>query len=362
MSVERDVMSSGVELSVVIVSYNSARVLGACLESVYRECAGTEIEVFVVDNASTDGTVDLVRERFPAVDLRASDLNLGFSAGNNVVLGQCRGRYVVLLNPDTIVRPGAFGTLIRHLDEHPAVGAVGPALLLEDGELQWECARNLPRPGNLFQWLLLLDKVEWALRYRSRHVRKAVALAGAADGTLRAPRGTLCDGFCLLPWARDETAEVEMLCGACMMIRREIVERLGGLDESSPLFLDDVDYCRRIRDAGWALHFVPEAMITHLWRQSQASLRRAGDFYALGCHAVWLYLRKHHGRTASAAFALMACVAGPIRLVTSLAGLALTFGSRRPFWRRQLHMALGLARWSFRVPKTAPRFGFAGEP
>jgi len=346
-----DVMSGGVDLSVVIVSYNVAHLLDDCLKSLCRECAAMAAEVFVVDNASTDGTVELVRERYPQVRLRANRQNLGFSAGNNLVLPECRGRYIVLLNPDTVVHPGALRTLMRHLDEHPAVGAVGPTLCLEDGRIQPECARNLPRLSNLFSWLLLLDKVEWTLRYRRRRRKDVV----------HPPRGTLCDRFSLLPWARDQTCEVECICGACMMFRREVIQQIGLLDESSPLFLDDIDYCRRIRKAGWAIHYVAGATITHLWKQSTSQLKHAGHVYAMGCHAVWLYLRKHEGPGASMAFSAMACVASPLRVLASLAALALVRERRRVSWRRQLHMALGLGRWAFRVPKAAPRFGFASE-
>lgn len=344
-------MSGGVDLSVVIVSYNVAHLLPDCLESLFRECAAIEVEVFVVDNASTDGTVEMVRERFPKVSLRASQENLGFSAGNNMALPECSGRYVLLLNPDTSVHPGSVSTLMGYLDEHPTVGAVGPTLRLEDGRIQPECARNLPSLSNLFPWLLMLDKLEWQLRHHQRHRKDVV----------HPPRPTLCDRFTLLPWARDKTCEVECICGACMMFRREVVRQIGLLDESSPLFLDDIDYCRRIRKAGWAVHYVQESTVTHLWKQSTSQLKKAGDFYAMGCHAIWLYLRKHEGHGAPMAFSAMACLASPLRVLVSLAGLTLTRGPGRALWRRQLHMAMGLGRWAFRLPKAAPRFGFANE-
>ncbi len=339
------------DLSVVIVTYNVAHLLGACLESVFAECSSIRAEVFVVDSGSSDGTPGVVRSQFPDVRLRASSRNIGFSAGNNLAIPECRGRYILLLNPDTIVHPGAFRNLIAYMDKHSAVGAVGPTLRLGDSQIQPECARNLPKLGNLLPWLLLLDKIEWMLRFRQ----------STRATTLHPPGSTLMDGFCLLFWTRDQTCSVESICGACMMLRREAVQQIGLLDEASPLYLDDIDYCRRMRKAGWSIHYVTDATVTHFREQSSSQLRRAGDFYAMGCHAIWLYLRKHDGIATAMVFAAMACFASLIRLPICVFALALPGARVRTFWRRQLHMALGLSRWAFRLPKAPPRFGFPCE-
>ncbi len=335
------------DVSVVIVSYNVARLIGACLDSVKRESGEICIEVFVVDNASVDGTPALLRQHYPWITLLEPGANLGFSAGNNLALPRCRGRNVALLNPDTVVHEGALRRLVRHLDEHPEAGAVGPMLLLGDGTIQHECARNLPSIGNLAPWLLLLDKLEWKLRFGGRSVESAT----------HPPVGTPLDRFNLLSWKRDRTCAVQSVSGACMVLRRRLIEEVGLLDEASPMYLDDIDYCHRILDAGWRIYYVSEARVTHLWKQS-AQPRRAGDYYALGCHAIWLYLRKHEGRAAASAFAALACIAALLRLPVSLLGAAL---SRSPDAQRRLAMAWSLFRWAFRVPRAAPRFGFASE-
>lgn len=344
-------MPGNFDLSVVIVSHNVAHLLGDCLESLLRECTALQAEVFVVDSGSTDGTVELVRDRFPDVHLLVNRENIGFSAANNRALPECRGRYVVLLNPDTIVHPGGLRGLVRYLDEHPYVGAVGPTLRFAQGEIQPECARNLPTLSNLFPWLLLLDKLEWTFRYRGSY-RKSVAPPY---------RGTIFDRFNLLSWSRDQTCEVECICGACMMVRREVVQQIGWLDEASPFYLDDIDYCRRIRDVGWAIHYVAGPTITHLWQQSSSRLERAGDFYAMACHALWLYLRKHEGPAVSMMFSAMACGASLLRVPICLVALLLAGQRRRMFWKYQLNMALGLGRWAFRLPKAAPSFGFPSQ-
>jgi N-acetylglucosaminyl-diphospho-decaprenol L-rhamnosyltransferase len=304
-----------------------------------------------VDNASSDGTADFVRAHFPAVEVMESGCNLGFSAGNNIALRECRGNYVVLLNPDTEMHRGALGALMRALENDPGAGAAGPKLLLADGTVQPECARPLPRISNLLPWLLLLDKLRWRLTGRRA--------GGAAGGG--PPRGKLLDGFNLLFWSRDRSCRVEYICGACMVIRREVMEQIGLLDEASPMFLDDMDYCRRMGDAGWSIRYAAEARVTHLWQQSSGKFRREADFYALVCHSMWLYFRKHEGRGTAAVFAAMVGAAGLLRVAVCGAALAMARGRARDGCRRQWEMALGLCRWALRVEKRAPRFGFAGE-
>jgi GT2 family glycosyltransferase len=341
------VTRSHIELSVIIVSHNSSGSICDCLEALRSELRRTSHEVFVVDAASSDATVSLVQQRYPGVRLIACASNVGFSAGNNLALQRCRGRYVLLLNPDTVPGRGSLRALVTHLENNPSVGIVGPRLVLPNGEVQPECARNLPRLGNLLSWLLLLDKVEWALRFGRRHRSARVS----------PPPGTLLDRFCLLSWERAATCSVESVCGAAMMIRREVVEEVGLLDATSALYLDDIDYCRRSLDAGFRIDYVAGARITHLWKQSSSPRRREGDFYALGCHAIWLYLRKHEGRIHAALYALMAAGAALLRLLIAIPA-SLVLGG---FWIRQRAMAIGLARWALRLPRRPPRFGFANE-
>jgi N-acetylglucosaminyldiphosphoundecaprenol N-acetyl-beta-D-mannosaminyltransferase len=343
-----DQPASGPDLSVVIVSHNVRELLDGCLASVFRECEGLAVEVFVVDSASTDDTVENVRRRYPQVQVIARQDNVGFSAGNNLALRLCRGRHVVLLNPDTIVQPGGLRTLMQHLDDHAEAGAAGPTLRLASGDIQNECARHAPRVSNLVSWLLLLDKLEWFVRFR----RQARATSH------HPPKGTWLDRFSLLSWTRDRTCAVDCICGACLMVRREVIDEIGVLDETAPMYLDDIDFCRRIQRAGWQIHFVAEASITHLWKQSTGQVRREGDFFAMGCHSIWLYLRKHDGVLAASAFSLAAAFAGLTRLVLYTLVRPLP-GRAGQAATRQWYMALALTRWALRVPKTAPRFDFA---
>lgn len=353
---ESPALESQPDLSVVIVTFNAAALIGNCLDSLAAACSGLHTEVFVVDNGSADGTPDLVRRFHPAVHLQATGQNLGFSAGNNRALPLCRGRAVMLLNPDTVVQPGAITTLLGHLQAHPEAGAVGPMLRLGDGSIQAECARRLPAPGNLLPWLLLLDKLVHNVQKRWHTVWPANAVPPAQPDP---PPARWYDGFNLLAWPRQQACAVQSICGACLLMRQEVLQQVGLLDESSPMYLDDIDCCRRILDAGWAIHYQPAAVITHLWQQSSHP-QRAGDHYALGCHAIWLYLRKHHGVPAGRAFAAMAALAALLRLPPS-ALVAAWPGAQQPRRLRRLRMVQGLARWAWHWPKRPPRFGFASE-
>lgn len=334
-------------LSVVIVTHDSASFIVACLDALAQELSEVQHEIFVVDSGSTDETASLVRERYPDVEVLECRKNVGFSAGNNLALPRCRGRFVLLLNPDTRASHGALEALMSHLEANPEAGAAGPRLELPSGEIQPECARHLPRPGNLLPWLLLLDKLEWIVRFR----RRALIVREPP------PQGTLLDRFCLLFWKRDRSCSVESICGAAMMLRREVVENVGLLDEKSPLYLDDIDYCRRILDAGFRIDYVAGARITHFWKKSSSPRRRDGDFYALGCHSIWLYLDKHHGAGPAALFAVMAAAAAAVRLVVAIPASLFWGGT----WKHQREMAMGLARWAWTLPKQPPRLGFASE-
>lgn len=338
-----------VELSIVIVTYNVESLIGDCLRSVERECRDIAHEVFVVDSASTDATVSVIRNEFPEVTLLVNRDNVGFSAGNNQALTKCRGRFVVLLNPDTVVHPDALRLLMRFLDAHPRAAAVGPTLRLGNGEVQPQCAQNLPRLINMLPWLLLLDKAEWMLRFRRR----------TRSVSTHPPRIGWFDRWMLLYWDRSRSCEVEMVCGACLMFRREVLDSVGMLDETAPLYLDDIDFCRRIRNTGGEVHFVSEACVTHIWQQSSAKLQREADFFVLVCHSIWLYFRKHDGAIAAAAFSSIAVLASLMRLVVGIPALLLSGGAES--WRRQVVRALALGRWALRIPKRPPRFGFACE-
>jgi N-acetylglucosaminyl-diphospho-decaprenol L-rhamnosyltransferase len=323
------------DLSVVIVSYNTRPLLVACLESlraarqqtpadktpdaskggdgvepaclssptgVWRLTTGVSerSEVFVVDNASTDDSAAAVRTQFPEVRLIASEINRGFAGANNLALPLCRGRYVMLLNPDTEVASDALAALVEFMDLHPEVGAVGPRLLNPDGTLQ-PSGHPFPTLAGTAVRLLLCRPLA------PSRGRKA-ALGGAGTGSAGCRQSRLCRAKRQAPSAkrRAEGAERhDWLTGACLMVRRAVLEEVGPLDERFFFWWEDVDWCHRIRAASWEICLVPGARVTHLGAAS-------GIGYSLNAlraqEGQCYYFRKHHGRAAERAMrALFSC-------------------------------------------------------
>lgn len=334
------------DLSVVIVTYNSHALIEACLDALFATTSEFDLQVFVVDCGSSDDTADLVAQRYGRVCLIRTE-NVGFSAGNNIALPHCRGTRILLLNPDTVVHRGAIPSLIQHLDSDRRRGAVGSSLQWEDGRIQDHCAHNLPTAWNMLLWLFLLDHLEMRVRFRGTRTRSAIP-----------PRATLLDGFVLRSWTRDRSTEVQYLSGASLMMRREVFDQIGLLDAASPLYLDDIDYCRRIQDAGWKLYFVSEAVITHHWQQSSSSLRRDADFYALLCHSIWIYLGKHEGKVAARIFCMGSCTAGLLRHLACSLASRLSGPAAAPSWHRRAQMSAALLHWSLLSPKAPPQLNF----
>lgn len=225
-----------VDCSVVIVNYRSEARLAACLASLAAGAGGLGLETIVVDNSRTAAAEGLPA-RFPWVRLIESPANVGFARACNRGLGAARGRYLVLLNPDTVVHPGALATLVAYLDRHPRVGAVGPRLLDPDGTLQYSCRRF---PGYL-----------------------TVFFGRYALLTRLFPGNPASRDYLYLDWDHASPREVDWLSGACLMVRRAVFEQVGGLDEAYFLFVEDMDWCARIWQAGWAVAYVPEAVVTH---------------------------------------------------------------------------------------------------
>lgn len=244
------------KLSIVIVNWNTKDVLKQTIESILRETKLFEYEIVVVDNASSDESVSMIRKEFPSVVLIESKTNKGFAWGNNVGLLAAKGEYIILLNSDTIVLEHAIEKLVQFLDEHPDVMMIGPKLLNKDGSFQAACRRNLPNPKNAF-----------------------LHLFGGGKGGYKRNDDP------------DVSGPTEAISGAAMMIRREVYEKLGGLDEQFFMYAEDLDYCKRVADQGWKTYYLADAHITHLGGEStkQRKSKSINDFY----ETMWLYYRKH---------------------------------------------------------------------
>ncbi len=257
---------ASLDISVVIVGWNAKHYLELCLQSLAAEPPRRSMEVLVVDNASTDGSSEMIEAKFPWVKLIRSAENLGFSRGNNLAIRQCRGRYIALVNPDVIVLPGCLDALADFLDQHPRVGNVGPRVFNPDMSQQSTCRRFPTLWNNLCSATALATKFKNSRRFAGEHM-----------------------------WffPHDRTLAVDVLVGCFSMIRRETFEAVGPLDENLFMYGDDVDWCRRCWNAGWEVVFYPGAQAIHDRGKitSQYPVR-----FALAQQAsVLYYWSKHHG-------------------------------------------------------------------
>ncbi len=273
-------------VSVLIVSWQSRAWLERCLASLDP----ARHDIVVCDNASDDGSASFVAERFPAVTLLRQTRNLGFAGGVNAARRAATGAYLLLLNPDAAATPGAVERLAATLDATPGVGAVAGRLVDEDGRDQTGFnVRRLPTLTALAVDLLLVDHV-WpsnpaTARYYARDVNP------------------------------DASAEVEQPAAACLMVRAELFDRLGGLDERfSPAWWEDVDFCRRLLATGARIRYEPAAVFRHGGGASVARLGRH-EFARLYYRNLRRYVRKHHGAPAAALFAVLTGVGRILRRV-----------------------------------------------
>jgi GT2 family glycosyltransferase len=233
------------DLSVVLLSYNTREFTEGALRTVLEAADGLEAEVYLVDNASRDGSADMVEARFPRVKLLRNPRNVGFSAGNNVALRQVTGRHVLLLNTDTIVRRDTLRRMVEFMDSHPEAGAAGCRILNPDGTLQLDSRRGLPTPMAAFCKLSGLSRIF--------------------------PKSQRFARYNMTYLDPDETNEVDVLSGSCMMVRKEAMDQVGLLDEDYFMYGEDIDWCYRIRSAGWRIYYVPTTEIIHFRGESGRS-------------------------------------------------------------------------------------------
>lgn len=237
------------QLSIVIVSFNTRDEVLDAIQSIIDTGQGLDYEIIVVDNNSSDGTETAIRERYPSVKLIQTGANLWFTGGNNRGVQAAQGDYVMSLNPDVIIRPGALQTLVAYLDSHPTVGAVTSRMVFSDGRVQMNCSQ-------LAGYLdLLLD----------------YTVLGALVGPLRKQRRRR---MWYADWDRDSDRAVEVAPDSNLMIRRTVLDTIGLYDEQLKLYFTEDDLCRRIIEAGHEVHYVAEATVVHDEHASVSQVQR----------------------------------------------------------------------------------------
>ena len=231
-----------IKLSIIVLSFNTKDYLKQTLKSIKEK---KDWELVVVDNGSEDGSVEMVKKSFPHAKLYETGKNLGFAGGNNVGIKKAKGKYVMLLNSDTVVVDDALEKMVDYLEEHKKVGAVGPKFVLSDGAIDMACHRGLPTPWNAVAYFLKLEQLF--------------------------PNSKLFGGY-HRSWEDFESIhEVPVICAGAMIVRRKVVDEVGILDDSFFLYAEDIDWCKRIYDAGWKLVYNPEAKIIHYKSKSGKS-------------------------------------------------------------------------------------------
>jgi GT2 family glycosyltransferase len=273
-----------IDLSIIIVSWNTCRLLDECLASIYVHPPGGDYEIWVVDNNSQDGTQQMVREKYPQVHLIANQENLGFARANNQAISQSHSNYVLCLNPDTEVTQGAIDLLVSFMEQHAEAGGAGPFLLNSDGSFQVS-AYPMPTLGREFWRMFKLDRLR---------------------------NFDLYDVHC---WDSREVCQVDVLKGACMLLRREALELVGLFDEDYFIYTEEVDLCYRMNQAGWGMYWVPEAKVMHY--EGQSTHKVAAEMFLHLYQTKILFFRKRYGLLSSLIYKLILLLAAVFRLLLS---------------------------------------------
>jgi len=259
------------DLSVIIVSWNVKDLLRLCLNSVLESLSSGKghrlsPQLIVVDNASSDGSVGMLREQFPQIHLIANEENLGFTRGNNQGIAFSDGRYILLLNPDTEVVGDALGDMVAYMEAHHQVGALGPQLLDPDGQVQ-SSRRRFPNLSTAYVESTFLQ--QWG------------------------PKSDILKRYYVLDGSDDETQAVDWVVGACLLMRRKALEEVGLLDERFFMYSEELDWCYRAKRSGWEVVYLPTAQVIHYVGKSSEQVLSVRHIQFQRSKV--LFFRKHHG-------------------------------------------------------------------
>ena len=280
-----------IDLSIVIVSWNTRELLRECLYSIYQYTKGIRFEVFVVDNASSDGSEDMVKQSFPEVVIISNLENVGFSKANNQAIIISRGRYIALLNPDTLLIEDVFSPLIKYADQHVKIGTIGPKIFNRDGQtIQYVCARKLP---NLYS--------------------DFCRLSGLAN---KFPGSKVFDEGYMSYWDHNSSRYVKALSGSCMVVRRKAIDDVGLMDEHQFMYGDEIDWCKRFLDAGWDIYYDADSSIIHYGGESS---KQANVFISKEAEkSIWYYYKKHKGGIYASAYCVQLGLVSMFKFIWTL--------------------------------------------
>ena len=310
------------DVSVLIVCWNSASCIGQCLASLDSARHQSTVEIILVDNGSRDATASIVRSKFPHVTLVEAGANLGFAGATNLASRRANGRYLFLLNPDAEVEPQALDTLVSFMDSHPEAGAASPKLLNQDGTPALFAIREFPSLSNVMVRQFGLRK----LLPRNRYFGKETLTARD----------------------RDSVSHVPCVSGAALILRRSLFKHLGGLNEELPMYFEDMDLCARIGRRQLIYH-VPAAQVVHIGGKSADGASARSLLLAMeNGEAPWMYLRRYRGPLHARGFTIVTFASNLLRLaaLSSFLPVAFLFWPVRASWiRTRIKRSLALLGW-----------------
>jgi len=311
------VRNSSIDVSIVIVSWNVREFLKACIDSIISTQGNLSVQIIVVDNASDDRSVELVRSEFTEIDLIETEANIGFGPASNIGLQSAKGRYIFLLNPDTVLQEKALIRLIEFLDSHEDFDLVGPQLYSPDGSIQWACARRLPSLALMLFQALYLHRLPFI--------------------------GQQLLNRMIAHYDLSESQEVDAISGAAMLGRRSVMNDVQGFDEMFLHTGEDVDLCFRLRERGSRIFYLADARVLHFGGQSSSQAwARSGT---MGVLSTGRYLTRTRGRFHAWTYRLIVqLVQMPIMVIVGLMKALLRRGEPQDI-RRRLAFARGVWRW-----------------
>lgn len=320
-------MASVPDLSIVIVNWNSVKFLRKCLCSIYAQTKNLQFEVIVIDNASFDGSAEMMAREFPKARFLQGRENAGFARANNAAFAESAGRAVLFLNPDTEVIGEALERMVRFLDATPAAGAVGCKLLNTDGSVQTSCIQAYPT--------ILNQAFDTELLRRFFPRSRWWGMRPLVEGALR-------------------TSEVEVISGACLLARRVAFEKVGQFTTDYFMYSEDLDFCFKLNRAGLKNYYLGDASVTHHGGQSTDTMPESQFSNVVMRESVTKFLRLHRGAAYAEGYRLTTALVAAVRLVFLGGVLVVSLGRFRPValrnglqkWTKVLRWALGMEPWA----------------
>lgn len=312
-----------VDVSIIIVTWNAARFIQNCLTSIFDEAVDVSVEVLVIDNASEDGTPDIIEKNFPQVVLLRSEKNLGFARANNKAAGISQGRHILFLNPDTMILSNALSRLVCILDGNSDAGAAGCKLLDFEGRLQRTCARAFPTPWNQFAEIALLSKLF--------------------------PRSKFFTGYEMGYWDHAGRAIVECLSGACFLIKNDVFRQISGFDESYFMYAEDIDLFYKLKERGFKVVYDGGSTVLHYAGGSSEKVGQVAFAAVMQHEANYRFMLNRYGRSEAIRYKVTTWIGSALRLSIILNMILATSIWRRdkkPIWQAALRKYLRILLWA----------------